>query len=138
MSFDPSTTHNTARLDGGTLALANSGPANSRIYFFATPKPELGGDPGGTALVQVTLSKPCGVITGGVLALTQADPTGDMITASGAALWARWVNGDGVLMGDGTVSDSAPDSTGFFKLAGTSGTMLYAGARLLLGTIALT
>ncbi len=138
MSFDSSIDHNTARLDGGTLAFASSGPANSRIYFYATPKPTVGGDPGGAPLVQVTLAKPCGFITGGVLTLAQADPSGDMIAASGVALWGRWVNGDGVLMGDGTVSDSAPDSTGFFKLAGTSGTMLYAGARLLLGTIALT
>lgn len=137
MSFDISPAHNTARL-AGTLAFADTGTANSRLCFYDTPQPALGGDPGGTALVQVTLSKPSGVIAGGVLALSQADLTGDLITASGAALWGRWVNGNGDLVGDGTVSDSAPGSTGFFKLAGTTGTTLYAGARVLLGSVALS
>ncbi|TXT38835.1 MAG: hypothetical protein FD135_2626 [Comamonadaceae bacterium] len=126
--------HNIARL-AGTLAHADTGIGNSKLYFYATTQPGGGADPGGDPLVVVILGKPCGVISNGVLTLSQADPSGDLITNGGAALWARHVNGNGDWMTDGSVSDSA--GTGDFKLSGTTGTMLYAGGRALIGVCTL-
>jgi hypothetical protein len=81
--------------------------------------------------VEIVLAKPCGAIDAGVLTLVQADVGGDLIAETGTALWARWVNGDEIHVADGSVSDAAGD--GDFKVSGTTGTMLYAGARALLG-----
>lgn len=134
--FDSSVDHNIARL-GGSLDFANAGSSHSRIFFYSTTQPARGADPGGAPLVEVTLAKPVGVIgSEGVLQLVQDDPTGDMVVNTGSVLWGRWINGDGALVGDGDASDAAGD--GFFKMSGTAGTMLYAGARMLLGVCALT
>jgi hypothetical protein len=135
--LDISDAHNEARL-AGTMVYADTGAANSSIAFYDTVQPARGAAPGGNPVVTITLTKPCGAITGGVLALTQADATGDMVTAAGSVLWGRWVNGNGDLVGDGTVSDSNPLHTGFFKIAGANGVVLYPGARLILGVVALT
>lgn len=134
MTFAISTAHNAARLDG-TRAFADTGVQNSRIHLYATVQPATGADPGGAPLVTLLLAKPCGTVTGGALALEQADPAGDMIMSTGTVVWARWVNGNDALVADGTVSDSA--GTGDIKLNGTTGTLLYAGAYALLGSATL-
>lgn len=134
MTFAISTAHNSARLEA-TRAFADTGVQNSRIHLYATTQPATGADPGGAPLVTLLLTKPCGVVTGGALALEQADPGGDLIMVTGSALWARWVNGNDDLVADGTVSDTA--GTGDIKLDGTTGTLLYGGAYALLGSATL-
>lgn len=135
MTLAISASHNNARLQG-TLAFADAGAQNSRIRIYGTDRPATGGDPLAAPLVEITLAKPCGAIDAGVLTLVQADAGGDLIAETGTALWARWVNGDEMHVADGSVSDAAGD--GDFKVSGTAGTLLYAGARALLGTSTLS
>ena len=135
MTLAISAAHNAARLQG-TLAFADSGVQSSRIRLYASARPANGGDPLATPLVEIVLAKPCGAIDAGVLTLVQADAGGDLIAQTGTALWARWVNGDEIHVADGSVSDAAGE--GDFKVSGTTGTMLYAGARALLGTSTLS
>lgn len=134
MTFAVSPEHNDARLEG-TRAFADTGVQNSRIHLYATAQPATGADPGGAPLVTMTLTKPCGTVTGGALTLAQSDLSGDLVMDTGSVLWARWVNGNDALVADCTVSDSA--GAGDIKLSGTTGTLLYAGARALLGSAAL-
>ena len=135
MTLAISPAHKLARLTG-TLTFADVGPQNSRIRLYATTQPATGGDPGGGLLVEILLAKPCGVINASVLALKQSEQSGDLILETGTALWARWINGSDEVVADGSVSDAA--GTGDFKLSGTSGTVLYSGARALLGQCTLT
>ncbi len=135
MTLAISAAHNNARLQG-TVAFADTGAQNSRIRLYATARPATGGDALATPLVEITLAKPCGVIDAGVLTLIQADAGGDLIAETGTALWARWVNGDEMHVADGSASDAAGD--GDFKVSGTTGTILYAGARALLGNSTLS
>ena len=130
MTLAISAAHNAARLQG-TMAFADSGAQSSRIRLYASARPAIGGDPLAIPLVEIVLAKPCGEINAGVLTLVQAEAGGDLIAQTGTALWARWVNGDEILIADGRVSDAAGD--GDFKVSGTAGTLLYAGARALLG-----
>lgn len=140
MTWEITEAHNEARL-AATLDTIDAGADNGTIAFYATARPSLGGSPGGAPLVVVVLASPCGTIADGKLSLAQDDDTGDQITTSGAAVWARIFNGDGVGVADGDVGyiRPAPDEadTGTWKdinLAGTSGTTLYAGGYVLLGT----
>ena len=135
MTLAISAAHNAARLQG-TLAFADAGVQSARIRLYASARPATGGDPLATPLVEITLAKPCGAIDAGVLTLVQAEAGGDLIAQTGAALWARWVNGDEIHVADGSVSDAAGD--GDFKVSGTAGTILYAGARALLGNSTLS
>ena len=135
MTLAISPAHKLARLTG-TLSFADAGAQNSRIRLYATTQPATGGDPGGGLLVEILLSKPCGEINASVLTLKQSEPSGDLILETGTALWARWINGRDEVVADGSVSDAA--GIGDFKLSGTSGTVLYAGARALLGACSLT
>jgi hypothetical protein len=130
MTLAISAAHNAARLQG-TLGFADAGAQNARIRLYATVRPVTGGDAIAAPLVEITLAKPCGAIDAGVLTLVQADAGGDLIAQTGTALWARWVNGDEMHVADGSVSDAAGE--GDFKVSGTAGTLLYAGARALLG-----
>lgn len=122
--------HNNVRL-AGTLAFADAGVLASRIVFYSTPRPTFGALVSSAPLVTVVLTKPCGSIVNNALRLTQASPSGDLIIAQGSALWARWLNGAGDIVGEGDVSDQVGD--GVFKISGTTGTLLYAGARAILG-----
>ncbi len=122
--------HNDVRLMG-TIVFADLGPLASKIHYFSTVRGALGADPGAAPLVTMVLKKPCGVVVDHVLVLQQAAAGGDLITAQGSAVWARWVNGAGAIVGEGDVSDEAGE--GLFKVSGTTGTLLYAGARAILG-----
>ena len=134
MALQISAAHSLARL-AGTLAFADAGVQNSRIRLYATQQPNLGQDPGDLPLVEILLAKPCGDIGPTGLQLIQAQAGGDMVSMTGAAVWARWINGNEEIVADGVVSDGA--GVGDFKLAGTTGTQLYAGARALLGQVTL-
>ena len=120
-----SAAHHVARLQA-TMDYADTGVANSRIRFY---------DASDNLLVTMVLTKPCGTITGGQLVLTQAALGGDQITVQGAATRAEWINGNGDLVGSGNATDEA--GAGPFKVSGTTGTLLYAGAYALLGVTAL-
>lgn len=126
MTLSISVAHNNARLQA-TLDFADTGALNSRIQFY---------DAADVLLVTMTLAKPCGAIVSNKLVLQQADPAGDFITTQGEAVTGVWVNGAGAVVGEGTVTDEAGD--GDFKVSGTTGTLLYAGARAILGTTELT
>ena len=119
--FAISQEHNAARL-AATVAFADAGLSASRIDYF---------DASDNWLATVTLAEPCGEVEAGVLQLRQADPSGDMIAASGIAAQARWYNGDGLLVASGAVSDES--GTGPFYVQGTAGTQIYAGGKLVLG-----
>jgi len=135
MTMGISAAHNDFRL-AGSIAFADSAPTPSKIQFYIAEHPTLGGTPAEVPPLEIVLAVPCGAVINHVLVLDQASSTGDLIMATATVVWARWVSGDGALVADGTVTDSA--GNGDFKLAGTAGTMLYAGARAILGTSTLT
>ena len=126
MTLAISIAHNNARLQA-TADYADAGALNSRIRLY---------DVADVLLVTLTLAKPCGAIVANKLVLEQADPTGDMIPVQGSATKGVWINGANEVVGEGTVTDEAGD--GDFKISGTTGTLLYAGARAILGTTQLT
>ena len=126
MTLAISVEHNNARL-AATVAFADTGSANSRIRLY---------DAADTVLVTMTLTKACGAIVDDKLVLQQLDPSGDLISVSGEAVTGVWISGTGAVVAEGTVSDEA--GSGDFKVAGTTGTMLYAGARAILGVTELT
>lgn len=96
--------HNEARL-AGTLAHLDEGAGNASIQIFGgTKPPSIGDTPDSAMLVQIGLTKPAGTIEAGVLSLT-ADGDG-LVTASGFATWARFVNGNGNTVMDGDCSAS--------------------------------
>ena len=126
MTLAISVEHNNALL-AATVAFADTGALNSRIHLY---------DAADTLLATMVLDKPCGAVVADVLALTQLDPVGDMVAVTGSAVTGVWVNGADDVVAEGTVSDEA--GSGDFKVSGTTGTMLYAGARAILGVTALT
>jgi hypothetical protein len=124
---------NEARLTA-TQQSIDFGGANGTLSFYGGSKPaDPTVSPGSAPLLTITLAKPCGTIgSDGKLALIQDNDDGDLVAVSGTATWARLANGNGVALADGTASDDS--GSGDFKLAGTTGTVLYAGGTGLLGT----
>lgn len=123
MSVAITPAHNAARL-AGTLAFLDTGatnPARLRLYGGARPASPLDAT-SEALLVEIALTKPAGVMTGGALSLTQAD--NGLILASGIATWARLVNGEDVTALDMDCSDT--NGAGDVKLATTT---LYAGGQ---------
>ena len=103
---------NGARL-AGLLAYLDSGTGPAAIRIYDGTRPALPTDAAsGTLLVVITLTDPCGAVTGGTASLTQA--AADQITASGTATWARIVRGGDSTGIDGDVSDNA--GTGDVKI----------------------
>jgi hypothetical protein len=128
-----STQHNNARLNG-TISFADLGVSNASIQFYDSEQPALGGD-GGAPLVEIILNKPCGTVVANALVLSALVAGGTFIESTGVVIWARWLNGNGDVVADGTVTDAA--GNGDFRVAGTEGTTLYAGAYARLGVTAL-
>jgi hypothetical protein len=96
------------------------GTQNAKVQIYAGLRPIFGGQAQGDLLATIVLVEPMGEVTDGVLTIT---PTGEsLIETSGQAVWARIVNGDGVLAWDCDVSDL--NGTGELRLPST---MLYAG-----------
>ena len=126
MTLAISVEHNNALL-AATVAFADTGSANSRIRLY---------DASDVVLVTMTLTKACGTVVDDKLVLQQLDPSGDLIAVSGSAVTGVWISGTGAIVAEGTVSDEA--GSGDFKVSGTTGTMLYAGARAILGVTELT
>lgn len=112
--------HNEARL-AGTLGFLDTGsnPARLRIYGGTRP-PNPASTPTSAMLVEIKLTKPAGMISGGLLTLTQQED--GLIKNTGVATWARLVNGDEITALD--LDCSGSDGNGDVKLASTN---LYLG-----------
>lgn len=120
------TAHRAAR-NQASLDLANTGTGPSSIKLYDGQ--------GGALLAQRNLADPCGEITPeGRINLLPASTT-ELVQTTGAVAWAQWCDGDGVAIASGAVTDAA--GAGPFKLAGTMGTMVYAGGVVALATPAL-
>jgi hypothetical protein len=124
MSVQISTDHNAARLDA-TRAFVDQGTGDAQLQVYSGTRPALGGS-AGMLLATISLPKPCGVVSGGVLVLTAS--TSQLVAASGTAAWGRVLNGGGDLVLDCDVS--ATGGSGDLQLSTTT---LYAG-----GSISLT
>ncbi|MFD2755036.1 hypothetical protein [Comamonas terrae] len=119
--FEISAAHALVRLQA-TQVFADSGPGASTVKLY---------DAAEQLLATLTLTRPCGTITeAGYLQLTQAQ-AGELILASGVAVYGVWGTSDGRMVARGDVTDEA--GAGVFRLLGTSGTQLYAGGLVILG-----
>jgi len=87
---------------------------------------------GATALVTMVFAQPGATLVANQLVFEQGDPSGDMIDVQGNADNFTLYNGAGTLIGTGDVTDMA--GSGALKVSGTTGTLLYAGARAILGS----
>lgn len=141
MSWEIGPEHALAQL-AASIVFADAAEGPSSILLFTTARPVAGGSPGGAHQAEVVLAKPCATISGGVITLHVADPAGAMVLASGIPRWARWLRGDGLLVGDCDVTDATGggDLTviGGTTPEGDNSPMLYAGGRVLLGTVSLS
>jgi len=122
--------------NAASIARADEGGAASvRLYT----------EQNGTLLVRRFLDVPCGVVRASDGRIELVTGSGhDLVVHTGSATWGEWVAGDGVVLYEGQVTDASgqqggPGSMvdtgdiGPWVLAGTQGTMLYAG-----GLVALT
>lgn len=141
MTFAIGPEHALAQL-AASLAFADAGGGPSVIRAYTTTQPATGAAPGGAEQVAIVLAQPCATLAAGVLTLHPADPTGAIVLANGLPRWARWERFDGLLVADGTVTDTANGGdftlTGAATPPGETSPMLYAGGRALLGTVTLT
>ena len=122
MTVGITTAHRAAR-NAASIALAG---AASTLRFYTAE--------GGTLLATRTLANPAGTINAQgriVLAASAAD----LVAETGSVGWAEWCDSAGAVMAAGTVTDQA--GAGDFKLAGTSGTTVYQGGRVLLDDVIL-
>ncbi len=110
-----------------SIDVASAGGGAPSIKLYAAQ--------GGLLLAQRTLASPCGSITPeGRISLLPAAGN-DLVLATGAVGWAEWCDGNGVPVAADAVTDES--GTGPFKLAGTTGTMIYAGGVVVLASPAL-
>lgn len=123
MSFVASQAFKDARLVGGIAALLDDG---------TPPAYALLADSTGTVLVTLVFTKPAAVMVAHELVFAQAQVGGDQILVQGNAAQFELFNGAGVSLGTGDVTDMA--GAGALKISGTAGTLLYAGARAILGS----
>lgn len=109
-----------------TLTALNAGVTGATVSLYTTTRPATGEDAGGSAQAVITLPKPAGTISAGVLALGAADDA--LILSTGVALWAR-IEANGVILLDCDVSDTSGTAT--IRLATTT---LYAGGSVRLAS----
>ena len=125
-----------------TLAFADDAAGASVIHLYADASAATGTVPQAAPLATIALAQPCGSITGGALVLVPADAGGALVQATGVPRAAHWVRFDGTLVAAGTVTDAA--NGGDFVVAGAATAVgetsptLYAGGKVLLGSVALT
>jgi hypothetical protein len=79
------------------------GAGATRVDIYGTARPTNGADPGGVPLVSIPLLEPVGAVASGVLTITP--PESAMISVTGVAVWARFVNGSGAQAWDCDVSE---------------------------------
>ena len=127
MAWTLTTPHNTARTTAAqaaanakTLQLADAGAGPSKLQIYDTQD-------AGTRqkLATITLADPCGVLVGGQIQLTQADPTGDLVQITGVPAWAEWLDGGGQMLATCTVSAEGGD--GDLKISSRADGQIFAG-----------
>jgi hypothetical protein len=91
-----------ARMEAVVTFLALGADA-ARADIYGTARPANGADPGGVPLVSIPLLEPVGAVASGVLTITP--PESAMISVTGVAVWARFVNGSGAQAWDCDVSE---------------------------------
>ena len=128
MRVDISQYFNEARL-AGALAYLDTGSGNASIEIYGNTAPSAGAPAGDDPLVTVALSKPAGTISNGLLTLTAADVSGELVMHTGTASWARFKNGAGSWVMDCDVSVEGGNAA--VQLPSLT---LYAGGRCPLST----
>lgn len=128
MSFTPTQAFRDARLVGGLLAaLDDHVTAHAYAVIY---------DGAAVALVTMVFTKPAAVLVAHELVFDQEDSSGDFIPTQGNAASFDLFSGAGVLLGSGDVTSMA--GSGALKISGTPGTLLYQGARAILGVLKFT
>ena len=122
MTISISTAHRAAR-NQASITLAG---AASTLRFYTAE--------GGTLLATRTLANPAGTINAQGRIVLGASAA-DLVAETGSVGWAEWCDSAGAVMAAGTVTDQA--GAGDFKLAGTAGTTIYQGGRVLLDDVIL-
>jgi hypothetical protein len=116
------------------LAALDTGPISAGIQIYSGTRPPEGGLPGTSVLLtRISLQKPAGTISGGLLTLLQLEK--GLVLASGTATWARVVTSNDEYVFDGNVgliASSAP-----FKLD-TLGLLTGSTVAMTTGAITLT
>lgn len=127
MAWTLTTPHNTARTTAAqaaanakTLQLADAGSGPSTLQIYDTQDPATR-----QKLATITLADPCGVLVGGQIQLTQADPTGDLVQITGVPTWAEWLDGGGQMLATCTVSAEGGD--GDLKISSRADGQIFAG-----------
>ncbi|CAN5857391.1 hypothetical protein BH11PSE13_BH11PSE13_12090 [soil metagenome] len=125
-----------ALLVGGLAAKLAGGPGVAYIFLYdGTKPPTPGGAPDGSCHLLATIALAAVPThwnsTAHKLELVQGDLTGDLVAVQGSATWGRLFTADDTWMADGTAVNVA--DAGDFKVSGTTGTLLYLGARAQLG-----
>lgn len=91
-----------------TLNKIDAAATAGKLLIFGTARPATGGDPGGTPLATIILQKPAGTVgEDGTLTLLSA-PTVQVVE-TGAPVWGRLTDGDGVPVLDGSVGIADAD-----------------------------
>lgn len=88
----------------GRRAFLDTGAGNATIEIYGTERPAAGEAAGGAPLLTIVLAKPCADVVAGSLVLIANDPAGELISASGDAVWARFKNAEGTWAFDADVS----------------------------------
>ena len=91
-----------ARLEAVVTFLA-LGAGATRAEIYGTARPANGADPGGVPLVSIPLLEPVGTVASGILTIDP--PESAMISVTGVAVWARFVNGNGAQAWECDVSE---------------------------------
>ena len=125
MSFTGTQALNDAMLVGGVAAVLDDHPTGHAYAVLY--------DAASVALATVVFAKPAVSLVEHELVFAQNQAGGDLINVEGGAAAFELYSGSGVLLGSGTVTDMA--GAGPLKIQGTAGTLLYAGARALLGEL---
>ena len=125
MTFTATQALNDAMLVGGIDAALDDDPTNHAYAILF--------DGAAVALVTLLFEKPAVALVAHALVFSQDQLGGDLILTQGNAASFELYSGAGVLLGTGDVSDMA--GSGALKVSGTTGTLLYAGARAILGSL---
>ena len=123
MTFTATQALNDAMLFGGIDAALDDDPTNPAYALLF--------DAGDVTLVTLLFAKPAAALVAHALVFEQGDPTGDFILNQGSATHFELYSAAGILLGEGDVTDMV--GAGALKISGTTGTLLYAGARAILG-----
>lgn len=124
-----------------TIAFADTGVGNARVHLYSTARPSAPGAHTDTPMATVLLAKPCAQIVAGVLSLLQQDVGSNLVLTTGIPRWGEWVNGDGALVAEGSVTDDL--NGGDFQIVGATTALgetsptLYAGGLVVLGATTL-